>query len=107
MLAAGSLPVGPAQIPFNIRDGRLRFDATTLDAGHARVIVSGGYDMLADQADVRLSFSANAIGPVRFAKGQHDGVMTIQNWTIDVDAADTAIRAPVPASGLITLKAPR
>jgi large subunit ribosomal protein L24 len=62
VLAAGNLPVASAQIPFNIRDGRLRIDATTLDAGNAHVIVSGGYDMLADQADVRLSLSANSIG---------------------------------------------
>lgn len=62
VLAAGNLPVASAQIPFNIRDGRLRIDATTLDAGNARVIVSGGYDMLADQADLRLSFSANSVG---------------------------------------------
>ena len=52
VLAAGNLPVATAQIPFNIRDGRLRIDATTLDAGNAHVIVSGGYDMLADQADI-------------------------------------------------------
>jgi large subunit ribosomal protein L24 len=62
VLAGGNLSVASAQIPFNIRDGRLRIDATTLDAGNARVIVSGGYDMLADQADVRVSLSANAIG---------------------------------------------
>jgi large subunit ribosomal protein L24 len=62
VLAAGSLPIATAQIPFNIRDGRLRIDATTLDSNNARVIVSGGYDMLADQTDVRLSFSTNAIG---------------------------------------------
>jgi large subunit ribosomal protein L24 len=62
VLAAGNLPIATAQIPFNIRDGRLRIDATTLDAGNARVIVSGGYDMLADQADIRLSFSTSAIG---------------------------------------------
>jgi large subunit ribosomal protein L24 len=62
VLAAGNLPVAPAQIPFNIRDGRLRIDATTLESTNSHVLVSGGYDMLADQADVRLSFSANAIG---------------------------------------------
>jgi uncharacterized protein involved in outer membrane biogenesis len=62
VLAAGNLPIASAQIPFNIRDGRLRIDATTLDAGNAHVIVSGGYDMLADQADIRLSLSANSIG---------------------------------------------
>jgi AsmA-like C-terminal region/AsmA family len=62
VLAAGNLPIATAQIPFNIRDGRLRIDATTLEAANTRVIVSGGYDMMADQADVRLSFSTNAIG---------------------------------------------
>jgi large subunit ribosomal protein L24 len=62
VLASGNLLVGSAQIPFNIRDGRLRIDTTTLDAGIARVIVSGGYDILADQADLRLSLSSNAIG---------------------------------------------
>ena len=62
VMAAGSLPVKTAQIPFNIRDGRLRIDATTLESTNAHVIISGGYDMLADQADVRLSFSANSIG---------------------------------------------
>jgi AsmA-like C-terminal region len=62
VMAAGSLPIATAQIPFNIRDGRLRIDATTLESTNAHVIISGGYDMLADQADVRLSFSANSIG---------------------------------------------
>jgi large subunit ribosomal protein L24 len=62
VLAAGNLPVASAQIPFNIRDGRLRIDATTLDAGNAHVTVSGGYDMLADQADMRASLSSNSIG---------------------------------------------
>ena len=62
VLAAGNLPVASVQIPFNIRDGRLRIDATTLDAGNAHVIVSGGYDMPADQADVRLSLSSNSVG---------------------------------------------
>ena len=31
-LSAGALSVGSAQIPFNIRDGRMRVGATTLDA---------------------------------------------------------------------------
>lgn len=62
VLAAGNLPVASAQIPFNIRDGRLRIDATTLNASNARVIVSGGYDMLADQADLRVSLSSNSVG---------------------------------------------
>jgi large subunit ribosomal protein L24 len=87
VLAAGNLPVATAQIPFNIRDGRLRIDATTLDAANARVVVSGGYDMLADQADIRVSLSANAIGSASsrpeiqlFATGTPDAL----NSTLDV-----------------------
>ena len=53
VLAAGALLVASAQIPFTIRDGRLRVAATTLDAGVAHAIVSGGYDIPADQADIR------------------------------------------------------
>src|ERR1700736_493583 len=52
-LSAGALSVASAQIPFNIRDGRLRVGATTLDAEGARAIVSGGDDIPADQADIR------------------------------------------------------
>jgi hypothetical protein len=57
VLAAGALSVASAQIPFNIRDGRLRIGATTLDAEGARAIVSGGYDIPADQADIRASLA--------------------------------------------------
>ena len=53
VLSAGALLVASAQIPFTIRDGRLRVAATTLDAGGAQAIVSGGYDIPADQADIR------------------------------------------------------
>lgn len=61
-LAAGALPVSAAQIPFTIRDGRLRVGATTLDGDGVRAIVSGGYDIPADQADIRATLSATAIG---------------------------------------------
>jgi large subunit ribosomal protein L24 len=88
VLAAGHLPVATAQIPFNIRDGRLRIDATTLDAGNTKVIVSGGYDMPADQADMRLSFSANAIGSISsrpeiqlFATGTPDQLTPVLDVT--------------------------
>ena len=88
VLAAGSLPIATAQIPFNIRDGRLRIDATTLDAGNARVLVSGGYDMLADQADIRLSLASTAIGSAAsrpeiqlFAAGTPDSLTPILDVT--------------------------
>ena len=53
VLSAGALLVASAQIPFTISDGRLRVAATTLDAGSVHAIVSGGYDIPADQADIR------------------------------------------------------
>ncbi len=62
VLSAGALQVTSAQIPFAIRDGRLRVDATTLEATGARAIVSGGYDIPADQADIRANLTSTAVG---------------------------------------------
>ncbi|MGJ4994272.1 AsmA family protein [Bradyrhizobium sp. HKCCYLS3077] len=61
-LASGNLSVPSAQIPFIIRDGRVRVGATTLEAQGARAIVSGGFDIPADQADIRASLSSNTVG---------------------------------------------
>ncbi|SMX56790.1 conserved hypothetical protein; putative AsmA-like protein [Bradyrhizobium sp. ORS 285] len=61
-LASGTLSVASAQIPFIIRDGRVRVGATTLEAQGARAIVSGGFDIPADQADIRASLSSNTVG---------------------------------------------
>ncbi|MGC2782227.1 MAG: AsmA family protein, partial [Bradyrhizobium sp.] len=62
VLTSGTLAVASAQISFIIRDGRLRVGATPLEAQGARAIVSGGFDIPADQADIRASLSANAVG---------------------------------------------
>ncbi|MFZ0762983.1 MAG: AsmA-like C-terminal region-containing protein, partial [Bradyrhizobium sp.] len=43
-LFGGALLVSTAQIPFTVRDGRLRVGATALEAEGVRAIVSGGYD---------------------------------------------------------------
>ena len=59
-LLSGVLAIPSAQIPFTIRDGRLRVGATTLDATGVRAIVSGGYDIPADQADIRAAISLTA-----------------------------------------------
>ncbi len=56
-LSAGPIAVASAQIPFTIRDGRLRVGATPLEAKNARAIVSGGYDIPADQVDIRASLT--------------------------------------------------
>jgi hypothetical protein len=60
VLSAGKLSVASAQIPFSIRDGRLRVGATTLEAAGARAIISGGYDFPADQVDIRASLASTA-----------------------------------------------
>jgi uncharacterized protein involved in outer membrane biogenesis len=98
VLAAGTLSVASAQIPFSIRDGRLRVGATTLDAKDARAIISGGYDIPADQADIRAELASTVAGPSTsrpgiqlFAAGSPDGL----NRTVDVAALSSwlAVRA--------------
>ena len=59
-LAAGSLNVAQAEIPFAIRDGQVRVSNTTLTGEGARLNLSGGYDIAADQIDVRAALSATA-----------------------------------------------
>jgi large subunit ribosomal protein L24 len=97
-LAAGVLSVGPAQIPFTIRDGRLRVGATTLEGKNARAIVSGGYDIPADQADIRASLASTAIGSTNsrpeiqlFAAGSPDTL----SRTVDITSLSSwlAVRA--------------
>lgn len=62
VLAAGTLSIASAQIPFNIRDGRIRVGATTLAADGANAIVSGGYDIPDDQADIRAALASTSVG---------------------------------------------
>jgi hypothetical protein len=97
-LSAGGLAVASAQIPFNIKDGRLRIGATTLNAEGARAIVSGGYDISADQTDIRaaLTWTAAGLAPGRpeiqiFAAGSPDAL----HRTVDVAALSSwlAVRA--------------
>jgi AsmA-like protein len=63
-LSGGALLVASAQIPFTIRDGRIRVDPTTLDSDFARAVVSGGYDIPADQVDIRATLASGPIGEV-------------------------------------------
>jgi uncharacterized protein involved in outer membrane biogenesis len=97
-LSAGALSVKSAQIPFSIGDGRLRVGATTLDADGARAIISGGYDIPADQADIRATLASTAAGQATshpeiqlFAAGSPDAL----DRTVDVAALSSwlAVRA--------------
>src|SRR5262249_50514369 len=56
-LATGALPVKSVQMPFTIRDGRMRFAPTTIDTLAVRAVISGGYDIPADQADIRAALA--------------------------------------------------
>jgi large subunit ribosomal protein L24 len=98
VLSGGALSVASAQIPFTIRDGRLRVGATTLDAEGARAIVSGGYDIPADQADIRATVASAGPGQTAsrpeiqvFAAGSPDAL----DRTVDVAALSSwlAVRA--------------
>ncbi len=98
VLSVGALSVASAQIPFNIRDGRLRVSATTLDAEGARAVISGGYDIPADQADIRATMASTATGTATsrpeiqlFAVGSPDRL----DRTVDVAALSSwlAVRA--------------
>jgi large subunit ribosomal protein L24 len=64
VLAAGALSVPSAQVPFTIKDGRLRVETATLESNRARVVIAGGYDLLADQADVRAVMSPINTRPI-------------------------------------------
>jgi large subunit ribosomal protein L24 len=97
-LSAGALPVASAQIPFSIRDGRIRDGATTLEAEGARAVVSGGYDIPADQADIRVVVASTTAGTPTslpeiqlYAVGSPDTM----NRTVDVAALSSwlAVRA--------------
>lgn len=97
-LSGGSLSVPSAQVPFTIRDGRLRVGATALEAGSARVIVSGGYDIPADQVDIRASLTSTDVGSENsrpdiqlFAAGTPD----MLSRTVDVTSLSSwlAVRA--------------
>src|SRR6266404_7628255 len=120
VLSGGTLLVASAQIPFNIRDGRIRVGATTLDAEGARAIISGGYDIPADQADIRASLASTATGSVTsrpeiqlFAVGSPDAldrtvdVTALSSWlalraidreTRRLDSIERGDRPPLPAS---------
>jgi len=97
-LSAGALSVKSAQIPFSIGDGRLRVGATTLDADGARAIISGGYDIPADQADIRATLASTVAGQAAshpeiqlFAAGSPDAL----DRTVDVASLSSwlAVRA--------------
>ena len=97
-LSAGALSVASAQIPFSVRDGRIWVGATTLDARGVRAIVSGGYDIPADQVDIRATLDLTTAGSASgrpeiqlFATGTPDEL----HRTVDVAALSSwlALRA--------------
>jgi uncharacterized protein involved in outer membrane biogenesis len=97
-LAAGALSVGSVQMPFTISDGRMRVSATTIDAQGVRAVISGGYDIPADQADIRaalaLTLATSSSGRPEiqlFAAGTPDAMTR----TVDIAALSSwlAVRA--------------
>ncbi len=95
-LSAGPLSVASAHIPFTVRDGRLRVSPTPLDGEGAQAIVSGGYDITADQLDIRAGLASTSAGSENdrpevqiFAVGASHAI----NRTIDVAALSSWLEA--------------
>jgi large subunit ribosomal protein L24 len=98
VLSAGVLSIKSAQIPFTIGDARLRVGATTFEADGARAVISGGYDIPADQADFRVTLASTTVGNASsrpeiqlFAAGSPDALAR----TLDVTSLSSwlAVRA--------------
>uniref|UniRef100_E6VMH6 AsmA family protein n=1 Tax=Rhodopseudomonas palustris (strain DX-1) TaxID=652103 RepID=E6VMH6_RHOPX len=85
-LKAGPLKVDSAQFPLSVSDGRLKLAPTTLQARDARAVVSGGYDIAAGQADLRVTLALAEAGPEQppeirmFAAGPPDRM----EWSRDL-----------------------
>ncbi|MFZ5735728.1 MAG: AsmA-like C-terminal region-containing protein [Pseudomonadota bacterium] len=56
-LSAGRLQLDRAQLAISISDGRVKLAPTTLHAKDAHVVVAGGYDIAAGQADLRATLT--------------------------------------------------
>lgn len=117
-LTRGDLAIKQAQIPFLLRDGRFSVGATTLETDGARAVVSGGYDIVADQVDIRVSLTSRTAektnGPPQldiFAVGTPDALArtvdvsglsswlalrTIERETRRLDAISRGEAAPTP-----------
>lgn len=85
-LKAGPLIVDSAQFPISVSDGRFKLAPTTLQAKDARAVVSGGYDVAAGQADLRVALiqaePAQELPPEIqiFAAGPPDRM----EWSVDL-----------------------
>ncbi|MBY0381290.1 MAG: AsmA family protein [Xanthobacteraceae bacterium] len=55
------LTVPSLQVPFAINDARLQIDPVTTEAANVRTTISGGYDLPADQVDIRASLRSTAL----------------------------------------------
>ena len=80
-LSENPLAVASVQIPFTVKDGRVRVSATALEGEGARAIVSGGYDIAADQVDIRAGLASTTVGAANdrpeiqiFAAGSPDTI---------------------------------
>lgn len=127
-LTAGSLSAGAVQLPFTIRDGRLRVSATAVDAQGVRAVLSGGYDIPADQADLRAAMTLTLAPPSSgrpeiqlFAAGTPDAltrsvdVSALWSWlsvraidqeTKRLDAIERGEPPPPPPAPISIPKAP-
>jgi hypothetical protein len=60
LMIGGTIAVASAEFPLALKDGQLRIASTMMNGSNARLVVSGGYDISADQVDVRATLSSTA-----------------------------------------------
>ena len=115
-LAGGSLPVASAEMAFGIRDGRLSAGPATIESEKLRATLSGGYDIPADQADLRAVLTSTIAGHPEiqlFAAGPPEAlnrnvdVASLSSWlavraidreTRRLDALERGEAPPAPSS---------
>ncbi len=100
LLIGGTFVVASAELPIAMKDGQLRIAATRLNGNGVQLVVSGGYDLSADQVDLRaiLSPSSAAMN----IGGVHPEVQVLAGGTPDALSRTSDLSA---LSSWLTLRA--
>ncbi len=100
LLIGGTMAVASAELPITLKDGQLRIAATRLNGNVVQLVVSGGYDLTADQIDLRavLSPSSSAMN----IGGVHPEIQVLAGGTPDALSRTSDLSA---LSSWLTLRA--
>jgi len=100
LLVGGTMAIAAADLPIAVKDGQLQIAATRLTGTTAQLTVSGGYDLTADQIDLRAVLSPSS-ATMHFG-GVHPEVQLLVGGTPD---ALTRVSDLSALSAWLTLRA--